>query len=159
MQVTPMSHLTVVAFNKTEFVHSANNRLPISIWVRSVYDIAITLFNTKYPDSRKRTSVEIRRMIKYVTCKKFHGLGINHGYIPLKIIGTHIANAEGRARIYDHATTINAIKQHVLAFDNRNKGYEEYCHNYEMLEAILINRNYITKDELNGKHKHTYHRG
>ncbi len=136
-----------------------NYDLPISEWVQKLFKIATETFNIEPNGNRLRKAVELRRMITYLTCKKFNGLSGNHGYVSLERIGHSISLAESRKQPYNHATIINGNKLHILALANENKGYAEYVSMYRHFESILINRGFITNEQINGKNKHTYTRG
>ena len=159
MQMTSMGEVTLRTIQIFEVGGGFGNAdLPISEWVQKVFKIAAETFNIEPNGNRLRKAVELRRMITYLTCKKFNGLGINNGYISLDRIGYYIAFAECRIKPYDHATIINANKLHIMALANENKGYADYVSMYKHFEAILINRGFITNEIINGKNKYSYTR-
>jgi len=160
MQMTSMGEVTLKAISIFEVGGGFGNAdLSINEWVQKVYLTGSQVLGVEPNGNRLRRAVELRRMITYLTCKKFNGLGINNGYISLDRIGFYISLAECREKPYDHATIINANKLHLMALANENKGYKQYVEDYKLFESILINRGFITNEQINGKNKYTYTRG
>lgn len=137
----------------------ANSKLNLYQWVGEVFRIASLEFHLDAKKAKENQAVELRRIVTYLACVKFKVITEDRGTVSLNKVGDAIARAEHRETVYDHATMIHAVKRHVMAIKNQNKGYKEYAEKYFQLKTILINRRFISQFELDEKIKYTYTRG
>ncbi len=128
-------------------------------WMREVYRICRFELGVSPTKSKETATVDLRRIVTFLSCMKFNVITEETGLVTLNRIGQLMAHIEMREEPYDHATIIHAARKHIIQITNQNKGFQEYAEKYFKVKTVLIAKRFISQSELDEKIKYTYTRG